>query len=219
MNVRSLHTPDDDRAVRRIFRATIVLGRRLPFDSRTLDRYEALCLDWYLGTGRADAAVLEDDEGTIAGYALVCTDEDGYQHWNTRRAARFAVRSLPQACARNPFVRLRMRDGWALWRARQDAPMPAHAHMNLAPTVRAGRAGHLLGDHIDDRVRRAGLPGWYGEINAPAGRRAAALERLGGEVVHRSPNRTLSAFANQPIERLTVVRRLPQPDASDFNAA
>jgi hypothetical protein len=95
--------------------------------------------------------------------------------------------------------------------------MPAHAHLNLTPSVRAGRGGRLLGDHIDSRVRRAGLPGWYGEINAIAGRRAAALERLGGEIVHRAHNHTLSAFAHRRIDRLTVVRRLPT--LSDASAA
>jgi hypothetical protein len=84
-----------------------------------------------------------------------------------------------------------------------------HAHLNLRPGLRAGWAGRWLADHVDAVCRRAGAPAWYGEINAPAGRRAAALERLGGEVVDRAPNRTLSALIGAEVERLTVLRRLP----------
>jgi hypothetical protein len=216
MRVRPLGAGDDE-AIRRIFRSTVLLGRQLPFGGRIVDRYEALCLDWYLTSGRRDAAVVESDDGAIAGYALVCTDEDSFRSWNHRHAASYAVRSVPRALRRGDaasFVRLRLRDGWMLWRHGGTSPMPAHAHLNLTPAVRAGRAGRLLGDHIDACVRAAGLPGWYGEINAVVGRRALALERLGGEIVHRTPNHTLSAFAHQPIERLTVVRHLGSHDAA-----
>lgn len=98
--------------VRRLFRDTIALGRPLPFVCTALERYEALCLDWYL---------------------------------------------RPE---------------------------------------------------IDARCAALGLPGWYGEINAPTGRRALALEVHGARVVHRAHNHTLSWLAQMPIERLTVARPL-----------
>jgi hypothetical protein len=46
-------------------------------------------------------------------------------------------------------------------------------------------------------------------MNARAGRRVAGLGRWGGEVVARRPNATLSWLAGAPVERLTVVRRVP----------
>jgi hypothetical protein len=70
-------------------------------------------------------------------------------------------------------------------------------------------AGKALLDFVDERCRQAGLPGWYGEINAPVGRRASALERVVGPVVHRAPNHTLSWLMDRPVERLTVARTVP----------
>jgi hypothetical protein len=61
---------------------------------------------------------------------------------------------------------------------------------------------------VDERCRRAGLPGWYGEINALVGKRASALERIVGPIVDRAPNHTLTWLRGRPVERLTVVRTL-----------
>jgi hypothetical protein len=96
--------------------------------------------------------------------------------------------------------------------------MPVHVHLNLMPSVRAGRGGRLLAARADELCRRLGAFGWYGEINARAGRRASALQRLGGEIVRRSPNRTLTWVMGAPVERLTVVRRLPTPVAWEHAA-
>jgi hypothetical protein len=51
-------------------------------------------------------------------------------------------------------------------------------------------------------------------MNALAGRRSRALERLGAMIVHRAPNHTLSWLLSQPVERLTVARWLPPASAS-----
>jgi NTE family protein len=201
--------------VHAIFRSTLLLGRELPFSLPDLERYESLCLDWYLGPGREDAAVVEADDGRVVGYALVCTDGEAHARWMRRRAARFAftlLRGFALGRYRGDagrFYRCRLRDGVAMWRSGPDAPMPAHVHLNLDHRWRNGGARRLLTDHIDDRVRRAGLPGWYGEINALAGHRSRALERMGGRIAHRAPNHTLSAFLGQPVERLTLARSLP----------
>ena len=93
---------NDHGAVRAIFGSTLLLGRELPFSLPDLDRYESLCLDWYLGPGREDAAVVEAHNGRVVGYALVCTDEQAHTRWMRRRAARFAVqrRTRRQIAAR-----------------------------------------------------------------------------------------------------------------------
>jgi hypothetical protein len=210
----------DAAAIRHIFRSTIALGQPLPFPLPDFERYESLCLDWYLTEGAVDAAVL-DTGVSVVGYALVCTKPEPYRRWNRRRALRFTGRILTRLVGgrygkdARRFYRLRMRDGWTLWRHGGDDPMPAHAHCNLLPGVRAGSAGRMLADHIDERCRAAGVEGWFGEINAPCGRRAQALVRLGATVVRRAPNVTLSWLAGKPVERLTIVRHVPTDGVND----
>jgi hypothetical protein len=214
MRVRPLRAEDQPQ-VRRLFRSTLVLGTGPAFAIPGLRRYEALCLDWYLGPGAADAAVLEDDDATVVGYALVCTNLAAYRAWTRKQAIRFTAGLLPCLVLpsyRGPvgqFYRLRLRDGWQLARATVPESAPAHAHINLSPSHRAAWGGRLLSAHVDARVGAAGYSGWFGEINAVVGQRTRALERLGGELVGRVPNHTLSSLMNQPVERLTVRRMIP----------
>jgi len=207
--------PGDDRAVRRLFDETVGLGRPLPFAVGAYRHYQGICLDWYLGRGRVDGAVAVDGL-EVCGYALVCVRPADYERWLRRRAMSFLLRSGAAATRRSPsgqFLRLRIADAWYSWRDPFAAPMAAHAHLNLAPKARGGGAARMLVDHIDQRCRLAGFPGWCGEMNAPAGRRSAALQRLGAEIVHRVPNQTLSWLRGEAVERLTVVRRL-EPSTS-----
>lgn len=211
ITLRRLQGPADDAAVHALFRATVAMGRPLPFDHPLLDDYAALCLDWYLDEGREHVAVIDAAEG-VGGYALVCPDTDAYRRWVRRPALRFARRSIAamarfdaSAAARH-FLLLRIRDGVTLRAA--PAPRPVHAHLNLAHGMQGTWAGPLLRDYIDAECRRVGAAGWFGEINAKVGRRATALERLVGPVVHREANRTCTWLAGTPIERLTVVRDL-----------
>lgn len=214
--VRPLRTTVDEAGVRRIFRATVALGRPVDFALSGWARYESLCLDWYLGAGRPAAAVLVAGD-QVRGYVLTCTDEAAFERWQRRAAARFAAwatgavlspRLDPDA---RRFLQLRLRDGVAAWRSAGPHPMPAHVHVNIEPGFAPRVALDLLA-HADARVRAAGLPGWYGEVNAPTGRRARALERTVGEVVRRQPNHTLTWLAGRPVDRLTVVRTLGATD-------
>lgn len=82
----------------------------------------------------------------------------------------------------------------------------AHAHVKLVRGARSSRATLARLAHIDDRVRRAGLPAWRGEVNAVRGRRRAALERVVGETVDVVPNRTYTWLEGRPVERLTIER-------------
>ncbi|MGH9244607.1 MAG: hypothetical protein ACRD29_09890 [Acidimicrobiales bacterium] len=172
-------------------------------------RYTDVCLGWYLGPGRIWARVLDDGD-RVAGYVLVCPDEERHRRWVRPRAVSFAVVAVVAASVRHPcdpasmLVRLRIRDGWA--RRHAPSPMSVHAHMNLDRSVRGTRAALMLVDHVDDVCRSLGAVGWYGEVNARVGRRATALERLVGPVVDRTPNRTASWLVGKPVERLTVVR-------------
>ena len=214
MRVRAMRTADTG-DVRRLFRDTIALGRPLPFVCTALDRYEALCLDWYLRPERLrDHAVLVDDADHVEGYALVCSDQAAFDRWARVAGLRWAATALWALTIRRlgadeaRFHRLRLHDGWTSWRRGVDPGLPAHAHFNLARGARGRMHVMALVDHIDTRCAALGLPGWYGEINAPAGRRAVALEAHGARVVHREHNRTLSWLAGAPIERLTVARSL-----------
>jgi len=202
----------DDAAVRALFRDTIALGRPLPFAASGLGAYERLCLDWYLDQGREVAGVL-DRGGVVRGYVLVCLDEEAHRRWAVPRAVAWAAGSLLATAGRGPaarFTRLRVRDAVAAWHAAPPSPYPVHAHFNVARGARAGRAGLALAAHVDEVCRDHGVPGWYGEMNAPAGRRATALEHLGGRVVHRQRNATLSWLAGHDIDRLTVTSPLPR---------
>ena len=228
MRVRPL-SPGDDDVVRAVFRRTLLLGAPVAFPLPAQGAYEALCLDWYLGPGRDGAAVVEtgvveggggDRVPEVVGYALVCTDPAAWARWNRPRALRWAVAAGWDVVAhrgggrrrRARFLGKRVRDAWGLWRTPDLAGCGAHAHVNLVPAARAGRAGRLLADHVDRCCRRAGWSGGHGEINAAAGQRARALERLGGRVVGRAPNHTLTWLLGRPVERLTVARPLG-PDA------
>lgn len=214
--VRGLR-PGDDEHVVRLFRDTLVLGRPLGFSVPHLDAYTRLCLHWYLHHERSHAAVLEDD-GAIVGYVLVCTDSSAFDRWLRRAAARYLlglapalvwswVRGTSSPSARRFHV-LRLRDGWDAWRHSPSAPAPAHAHFNLARSARALVGGRLLIGHVDDVCRRHGIAAWSGEMNAEVGRRSPVLVRYGAEIVHRHAAHTFSWLAGQPVERLTVVRRL-----------
>lgn len=215
--------PDDLPAVRRLFRDTIALGDPLPFHLPGLAVYEALCLDWYLGPGRDAAAVLSDGD-QVLGYGLVCLDAAAYRRWAVPAALSWAAGAAGRALTgglRGPaatFVRLRVADGVAAWHGGPSEPAPAHAHVNLARGARRG-AGFRLAGHVDRTAAAAGLPGWYGEINARAGRRALAVERRQGHVVHRAHNRTLSWLAGEPVERLTILRRLAELSPADLASA
>lgn len=206
--------PEDRPDVVRIFLSTVALGRPLPFhDPVLLASYAGLCLDWYLGPGREDAAVVETAEG-VRGYLLVCTDQYAYNQWVRSRAPKWAADAIARVVSGRTvgpaarFVRLRVADGWRTWRLDHPAPMPAHAHFNLDPEIRATNTGHRLALRVDERVRELGMRGWYGELNAPKGRELRAIEAAGARVVYRMPNRTLSWLAGRPVERLTIVRPL-----------
>jgi hypothetical protein len=202
--VRTLVGAQDDEAVRRIFRATLALGRPLDVVPLCMRAYERLCLGWYLEGGRPSARVLVDGTDVI-GYALVCTDERNYEHWLRRRALAVGFRAVPAAVI-SGFWRHRLRDAVVL----HALPKPAvvHAHLNLVREARSGSGALALCQEIDEICRESGHDAWYGEVNARLGRRASALERVVGEVVFRSPNHTLTWMTGSPIERLTVVRRL-----------
>lgn len=205
--------PGDGLEVRRIFRATIVLGRPLALEYADLVSYERLCVDWYLTAGRAHARVVEQD-GEIVGYLLACLDQPAYDAWVRRRAVRWAGRAAYRLATgrlsgdARRFVALRIQDGLTAWREAPPPPFPAHAHLNLSARVRDRGIGHRLAAAMDDMVEAAGLPGWYGEINVPEGGSLRALERDGARVVHRMPNRTFSWLLGTRVHRVTVARSL-----------
>lgn len=214
VHVRRLRA-DDVPAVRRLFRDTIAFGRPVPFAFTALDRYEALALAWYLHPDRhPEHAVLVDRDDRVLGYALVCVDQSAYERWARTAALRWtaatalALVSRRYGASEARFHRLRLADGFSAWRDGPPAPLPAHAHCNLDRRARGRLHVKTLVDHIDLRCARNGLPGWFGEINALHGRRAAAFESHGARVVHRMANRTLSWLRAAPIERLTIARPL-----------
>jgi hypothetical protein len=203
----------DAPAVRRIFRATLAMGRPLPFDHPVLEGYEALCLGWYLGPGAGTAVVAVDDDERVRGYLLGCLDQRGYDRWVRHAALRWSAGAASLALngrlrgAAATFVRLRIADGLTSLR-QPSLPHPAHAHFNLDGDVRDLGTGHRLAGAMDRMVEAAGLTGWSGELNVPAGGSLAALLRQGAVEHARMPNRTFSWLLRHPVERVTLDRTL-----------
>jgi len=212
--VRPPQSADDDAAVHRLFDNTMSLGEPLSFDLARRDEYRQLCLGWYLGPGRHDAAVALDAAGVVVGYALVCTDEAAYERWMRPRGYRFIAGTLWALFTwrltgpSRRFYTDRALDARALRRNQRTRPMPAHAHVNVDRSVRSGAIALALRDHIDARCGLAGHAGWSGEINARTGTRRRALERIGIQVVSSEVNHTMTRSLGTEVERLTVVRHL-----------
>ena len=219
MIVRPLQV-GEERAVERLFQATVAFGRPLPFTGPEVDHYTDLCVGWYLGPGRDDVRVL-DHLGKVVGYALVCTDEQAHRRWTRPLATTWAVRSTAGLCTRRfgeesaTFHRLRLKDRWATL-VGPPPPYNAHLHLNVADGHRDGAAGRLLVEAAESRFREVGVRWWYGEMDVPLGRRGAALERQGARIVHRQPNLTQTWLAGRSIERLRFtreVRPVPAPQS------
>ncbi len=216
---------EDESAVRRIFWQTVALGNPLPQEIPHADRYEALCLDWYLRHGSEDIGIVDGGPATvdpsvhvaerIAGYVLVCTDERAFRKWRRREVAAFLGAVMPGLMSHSyppfadRFYRLRIRDGLAA--AAQPAVPPAHVHFNIVSGRRNALLMRELVAHADGVCRDQERGRWYGEMNAVEGTRARVLEAYGGEIVNRQRNFTLSWLIGAPVERLTVVRRVGDP--------
>lgn len=203
------YTSADESEVARIFRETLCLGRPLDFPLSGIDRYERLCLEWFLRNGSDDVGVYEEDS-RIHGYVLVCTDLASYHRWAVRTALAWttkvffdlAFRRLRGRDAR--FHRLRIRDGWNSVRHAPSAPMPALVHVNLDRSARNTGAAQALLRFADQRCAAAGREGWFAEINT-RNHRASALAAIGLHSIHSQPSHTLSWLLNERVNRLTVV--------------
>lgn len=202
-----------DHEVRRLFTATVMMGVPAGHDIVCFGWYEHVCLDWYLSAGRRHAAVVVDDaDDAVVGYALMCADERSFNRWTSRAIGRTAAVVLWKLVTGRldrrsiAFWWQRTRDAVELRRRHAQPPARAHAHMNVRAGNRSGGASLRLLAFLDECAVAAGEPRWYGEINTFDESRVRALQRLGLDVVHRSPNMTLSRYFGRPVERLTVVR-------------
>lgn len=209
------YTPADEPEVARIFRETLCLGRPLDFPLSGMDRYQRLCLDWFLRHGCDDVGVYEEN-GRVHGYVLVCTDLGAYHRWAVRAALGWmtkvvfdlAIGRLRRQDAR--FHRLRLRDGWTTLRHAPSAPMPALVHVNLDRSARNTGAAQALLRFADQRCGAAGREGWFAEINT-RNHRASALAAIGLHSIHSQPSHTLSWLLNERVDRLTVVHTVGEP--------
>lgn len=206
----------DEAAIRRIFRSTLFgpllpatfAGLNEPSSAAIMRAYENLCLDWYFEHG----SVIVADDGIVRGYLLACTDQRRYTRWVIGQSLTWALRSSIMATHRaidpvvRHFVRLRIADGVAsaVTFGPANAPMPAHAHLNLSRGVRAAGYGRRLVRRMHQLTAEAGLEGWFGETNLPAGRSPRAFERHGAWIVARTRSRTASWAYGRDMERCTV---------------
>lgn len=212
MKLRPLQ-PGDDGEIKNIFMETIVMGQPLHFKIRFQDDFAHVSLGWYLENARELGRCIVTDEGQVVGYVLICADEQKFNRWMYVQTTRLMVKSLAVA-----LIGLLRGGTWGLyWRrvadgaklTRQELPnnFDMHAHVNMRSHARFGAGGLQSLRYVDEQAAILGFAGWYADINSKSGRRSASLERLGGQIIQRSYNRTLSWLTGESIERLRVVRR------------
>ena len=200
--------PDAGHMREQVNNAVIGAPRESPFIAYALAR--ALEVDpsirFALGPNLLDDVVRAEPR-------LGCDEHSAGAH--TRRHARTSLFAAGRAGVRGrldrnlaTFVRLRVRDAATLVRSGRHPVPPVHAHLNLTGSARNTSAVLSVREQIDDTIRRAGHDAWAGEINTRRGRRAGALARSGFDVVGREPNHTLGWLTGEPVDRLTVVRRV-----------
>ena len=221
MKLRPL-LPGDDDEIKNIFMETIVMGQPLNFKIRFQDDFAHVSLGWYLENARELCRSLVTDDGQIVGYVLICADEKNFNRWMYKQTIRLMMKSISVA----PIGLLRGGTWGLYWRrvadgaklTRQELPgnFDMHAHVNMRSHARFGAGGLQSLRFVDDQAAILGFAGWYADINSKSGRRSASLERLGGQIIQRSHNRTLSWLAGESIERLRVVRR---STPIEFNSA
>lgn len=202
-------------AVEDLFRATMLAGEPMPFFLHGLDHYTHFALDWYFSALGGHVLVALDDD-RVVGYALVATNPNGYARHLRRALAALAARlSTNLILGRinadsRAFYRNRIGDSWRIWldRRRIDVRDEPHIHMNVVTNARQGTTAAALIDAVDTVVRAAGHNSWVGEVNAVAGRRRRALERVVGTILDERHNVTASRILGTPIVRYTVRRSL-----------
>ncbi|MFZ8968954.1 MAG: hypothetical protein ACO20G_07935 [Ilumatobacteraceae bacterium] len=205
-------TSGDFDEIARIMTDTMLLGQPVP--GVDIDEYVAACLSCYRMTAHSDAVICRTGDN-VAGYALISLDPQAAEGHARRQAMRLAAAIAVQwvtgrlSAPTRRFYKLRTIDTVALMRGTRDRGRVPHAHMNVVSGARSGRVAHALLQEVDRSVRTAGFDTWIGEINAVAGSRQGALERLGFTVLSRSRNHTLSGLSGRRVERLTVERCVP----------
>lgn len=128
------------------------------------------------------AAVVETDDGRVAGYAVATGDTDGFEEWFQHQWwPRFAQRwpaPVGAAATRQDSVL-----AYAYGRRPGVEPFarhyPAHLHIDLLPELQGQGWGRRLIEALRDRLRAAGVPGVH---LVAAGTNAGAIafyERLG----------------------------------------
>ncbi len=203
--------PGESLEVRRIVRASILVGRPISLEYADLVSYERLCIDWYLTVARRHVRIVVH-EGEIVGCLLACLDQPAYDAWFRRRVLRWATGTLHRlvtgqlgADARR-FVAHRVRDGLAAQRAVGEPPFPAHARLYVGTPVDGVDVRERLTVTMDAMVRAAGLAGWCSRVDLPEGQSTQTSARAGFRVVDRRHNRTGSWLLGTPVHRVTLAR-------------
>lgn len=203
--------PGESLEVRRVARASILLGRPISLEYADLVSYERLCIDWHLTEGRRHVRVLEQD-GEIIGCLLACLDQPAYEAWFRRRVLSWTAGTLQRLATgqlgsdARRFVAHRIRDGLAARWPGAGPPFPAHARLYTGREVEGVDVRGRLATTMDEMVQAAGLAGWCSHVNLPEGQSTGTLERAGYRIVDRMPSRTGSWLLGTPVDRVTLAR-------------
>lgn len=218
ITVRPLR-PGEAVEIRRLFRTSLPLGRRLELQYADIVSYERQCLDWYLAHAR-DLGRVAEVEGRIVAFLLPCFDARARDGWTRRRALRWATQAVYRfgvgrlGAQGRRFMELRLRDVPEARRRRAADALRCSALVHVTSARGpAARAVESLLAAMDEIVRLEGSPAWSYDVQfrgtaAPGPGVLDELHDSGHSVDRIVLDRTLSWLAAEPVLRVTVTRRV-----------
>lgn len=206
-----LYQPADRAAVRQLAGDTAFFGDPVEhfFDAREvfLDAFA----NYYTDVAHHYLWVAYDD-GALVGYLMGCPDTAAYYGWY-RDNVKQVLGGVLRGRYRGVFTRKSLGYIWRYFRVRLPpldlSPYPAHLHIN----TRAGRRGQGVGGALMQaylaQLRNENIPGVHLETSSENVIAAPWYERLGFQLLQRTPTSLYQASVGHAIDLLLYGRRLP----------
>ena len=184
------------------------------FDARDLflDTFAAYYTDVagdHLWVAAADSAAA-DCAGVLA-YLMGCPDTRAYYRWFRPHTRRIAWRALTGQY-RGLVTRKTLAYIWRYARLRVPyldlSPYPAHLHLNTRTEWRGLGLGTALMSAYLDQLRREHVPGVQLETSSENKIAAPWYERLGFQLLQRTPTNLYQPSVGQTIDLLVYAKRL-----------
>lgn len=210
------YQPADRAAVFQLCGDTAHFGEPIErfFDARQvfLDTFAAYYTDIkgdYLWVAATDSA--EDESAGVIGYLMGCPDTRAYYQWFRSHTRRIAWRALTLQY-RGLFTRKTLGYIWRYAHVRVPyldlAPYPAHLHINTRAGLRGQGVGTALMQAYLDQLRREKIPGVHLETSSENKIAAPWYERLGFQLLQRTPTDLYRPSVGHDIDLLVYAMRL-----------